>query len=293
MFCMADPAQWRDPHGLLLLGALKPFIEEHFEEGTRERWAEDVSSAILFASNTLGRSVSRLDYPGYPEEPICINIPDGHETAIAMIAMSDAGAITLNGHAMSALKKWLMYYPDHDHYSIGIRLQALLLAGVGADENWKTSDGRSVNLHLLFKDAVDAWRYEKEQAGLEPGKLPSDRLLHLAPALIVLRDHYPELLGKCRGNQILQEIFKFYESLLVNGEYWGFSGETFVTGHVMEQYALDQRRPPSFAPLEHMLRHQDEDGKFDLGSVNAFGVQVHGLIGLYRCGRVFDFRPGQ
>jgi hypothetical protein len=120
LFAMSEPNTWRDPHGLVLIGSLKPFIIEHFGEEIYQDWLIKVLKAICFSNDSLGVGVDALDYPDYPEDPKCLGYPDGHETAVAIIGIKEAGLTELNGHYLNELTNWLKYYPDHDQYSKGV-----------------------------------------------------------------------------------------------------------------------------------------------------------------------------
>ena len=190
-FAMSEPNKWRDPHGLIIVGCMKPFIVEHFGAETYQDWLLNVSNAICFSNDSFGIGVDALDYPDYPEDPTCLGYPDGHETAVAIFGMNEAELTELNGHSLNELTNWLKYYPDNDLYSIGIRIQALLYGGVSLNETWQTADNRSVSLKSLMDDAIEEWREEKELENLSPGDTPTDLLLHLAPSLIVFKQKYP------------------------------------------------------------------------------------------------------
>ena len=196
---MSEPTRWRDPHGLVIVGCMKPFIVEHFGAETYQDRLLNVSNALCFSNDSFGIGVDALDNLDYPEEPICLGYPDGHETAVAIFGMNEAGLTALNGYSLEELTNWLKYYPDHDQYSIGIRIQALLYAGVALNETWQTADNRSVSIKSLMDDAIEEWRKEKEVENLSGGDIPKDLLLHLAPSLIVFKHKYPaEFIGNRR-----------------------------------------------------------------------------------------------
>jgi hypothetical protein len=114
-------------------------------------------------------------------------------------------------------------------------------------------------------------------------------LLHLAPSLIVFKQEYPEEFSEYGYQSALKEVFAFYESIMVDNKYWGFKGETFATGHILEHYAMDHREPKSLKALEYMIQQQSPNGKFNLGKNNFLGAQVHGIKGLHRSMQVFGF----
>jgi hypothetical protein len=75
---------------------------------------------------------------------------------------------------------------------------------------------------------------------------------------------------------------------MVDGEYWGFKGETFATGHILEHYVMLNRKPKSMKALQYMIENQGSGGKYNLSNNNFFGAQVHGMKGLYKCMQVFN-----
>ena len=289
LFAMSEPDRWRDPHGLVMIGCLRPFIEEHFDEETYQDWLREVSQAICFSSDSFGVAVDALDNPDYPEDVTCLGYPDGHETAVAIIGMEEAGITELNGHSLEELTEWLKYYPDKDQYSIGIRIQSLLYGGVSTNETWQTADNRTASIKSLTDDAIVEWRRERDVENLSPGGIPKDLLLHLAPSLLVFKQKYPEEFSQYGYQSALDEVFAFYESIMVDDEYWGFKGETFATGHILEHYAMDNREPKSLKALEYMIQGQAPNGKFNLGKAQYLGAQVHGMKGLYRSMQIFGF----
>ena len=84
---------------------------------------------------------------------------------------------------------------------------------------------------------------------------------------------------------VLDEVFAAYESALHPDGYWGFPGETFSTGHIMEQYVAAQAAGvdvalPSLHPVVLMVAQQAMGGWFDIRNSNAIGAQSHGLRAL-------------
>ena len=41
--------------------------------------------------------------------------------------------------------------------------------------------------------------------------------------------------------------------------------------------------------LEYMIKGQASDGMFNISNAKYLGAQVHGMKGLYRCMKVFNF----
>ncbi len=288
-FAMSQPDKWHDPHGLVMIGYFKPFIYRYYDKKTYIEWFEKVSDSICISSDSLGVGIDALDYPDYPANPSCLGFPEGHETAVALIGMNNANITKLKGYSIEEFTNWLKYYPDNDQYSIGIRIQALMYGGVSIDDSWETATGQTVSLKILIDNAITKWREEKLKENLGPGGIPSDMLLHLAPSLIVFKNKYAEEFFSYKYDEILNEVFGFYESIMINNKYWGFKGETFATAHILEHYAMDKRLPKSLNGLIYMIDYQGRDGKFDLSNNNFFGAQVHGLKGLYACVRSFNF----
>lgn len=107
--------------------------------------------------------------------------------------------------------------------------------------------------------------------------------------MIVFKHKYPEEFIEYEYPEVLEEVFAFYECLMVDEEYWGFKGETCVSGHILEHYAMDHRKPKSMEGLQYMIENQGSDGKYNISNVNFLGAQVHGMKGLYRCMQVFNF----
>lgn len=280
---------WHDPHGLVMIGTLQPFILARYGRATYDRWLSDVTRAVCVRTDEDGVATSGITYAYYPEVPECLSTTDGHETAIALLGMSAAGIDKLDGASADALVAWLKLHPDHDEFSIGLRIQPLLLWGVAVDDGWTTADGRSVTTRSLLDAAVTEWRQERDRDKLQPGDVPSDLLLHLGHTLAVLEEHHPDVYEQFGYDEVLDEVFAFYESILVDGRYWGFPGETFATGHIIENYAMDGRPPPSLACLDAMIDKQERSGKFDLGDHDFFAAQVHGLKGIDAAMRAFGY----
>ncbi|HEX75647.1 MAG TPA: hypothetical protein G4O12_03585 [Dehalococcoidia bacterium] len=138
-------------------------------------------------------------------------------------------------------------------------------------------------------NAIEEWRRERDIENLSPGDIPKDLLLHLAPSLIVFKQKYPEEFSEYGCQSALEEVFAFYESIMVDDEYWGFKGETCATGRILEHYAMDHRTPKSLKALEYMVQHQSPNGKFNLGKAQYLGAQVHGIKRLYKSIQVFGF----
>lgn len=108
-------------------------------------------------------------------------------------------------------------------------------------------------------------------------------MLHLAPALIDLFRHYPETVATY--GPVLDEAFAVYEGAMHLDGYWGFPGETFSTGHIVEQYIRAQEAGvnvalPWLRPVELMLQHQAADGWFDIHNASFIGAQAHGVRAL-------------
>lgn len=248
-----------------------------------------VIGAMCFSSDCLGSGYDALYNPEYPEDPRCLGYPEGHETAVAIIGMQAAGLVEVKGYSIEEITSWLKYYPDKDHISIGLRIQALLYGGVSVYEKWNTADARLVSIKSLMDNAIERWRKAIQDECLCPGVAPKDLVLHLAPSLIVLKQMYPREFMKYKYNYVLDEVFDFYESIMINNEYWGFKGEAFATGHILEHYVMDCRKPKSLKGLEYMIECQQQDGKFNICNNNHYGGQVHAVKGLYACMVAFGF----
>ena len=110
--------------------------------------------------------------------------------------------------------------------------QALIVAGVPFTETWQAADGETWSVEELLEAAVVRWRENREQADLKPGDAVPENMLHLAPALIDLFRRYPETIATY--GPVLDEVFAAYEGALHPDGYWGFPGETFSTGHIVE-----------------------------------------------------------
>ena len=79
---------------------------------------------------------------------------------------------------------------------------------------------------------------------------------------------------------------------MVDDEYWGFKGEAWATGHILEHYAMDEREPKSMKGLEYMNNNNNNNNNnyyYYYYYYYYLGAQVHGMKGLYRCMQVFEF----
>ncbi|MCM1991714.1 hypothetical protein [Oceanirhabdus seepicola] len=288
-FAMSQPKKWHEPHGLVLIGNLKPFIIKNFGKRVYYCYLSKVIESICISTDYFGVGVDALYNPEYPENPVCLGYPEGHETSVAIIGMKEAHLVELKGYTINEFTDWLKYYPDNDQYSIGIRIQSLLYGGVSVYEKWRTADCRLVSIKSLMDDAIEKWREETQIEDLCPGVAPNDLLLHLAPSLIVLKQMYPREFMKYKYKDVLDQVFEFYESIMIDNEYWGFKGEAFATGHILDQYVMDCRRPKSLKSLQYMIECQAPNGKFNICNNNHYGGQVHAMKGLYACMVAFGF----
>lgn len=270
-FAMSEPKKWCEPHGLVLMGTLKPFIIENFGKSAYERWLVKVIEAMCFSSDCFGVGYDALYNPEYPKDPICLRYPDGHETSVAMIGMKEAGLVELKGYSIEEITKWLKYYQDNDPISIGIRIQALLYGGVSVYDKWNTADCRLVSIKSLMDDAIRKWRKAIQDECLCPGVAPKDLVLHLAPSLIVLKQMYPSEFIEYKYMDVLDEVFAFYKSIMIDNKYWGFKGEAFATGHILDHYVMDCRKPKSLKGLEYMIESQQLNGKYNICNNNHYG----------------------
>lgn len=288
-FAMSQPKKWREPHGLVLMGYLKPFIIRKFGKCAYKRWLCNVIEKMCLSYDCLGVGLDALYNPEYPKDPICLGYPEGHETSVGIIGMKEAARTRLKGCTLHEITRWLKYYPDHDKISIGIRIQALLYGGVSVYEKWKTADCRLVSIKSLMDDAIEEWREEKRREDIHPGQTPKDALLHLAPSLIVLKQMFAREFMEYKYKDVLDEVFEFYESIMVDGKYWGVDGEAFATGHILEHYVMDCRKPKSLIGLQYMIQYQKPNGKFNIDTNDHYGGQVHAMKGLYACMKAYGF----
>ncbi len=161
--------------------------------------------------------------------------------------------------------------------------QVLIVAGVPLTETWQAVGGETWSVKKLLDSAGVRWRENREKADLKPGDIVPENMLHLAPALIDLFHRYPETVTTY--GPVLDEVFAAYEGALHPDGYWGFPGETFSTGHIVEQYIRAQEAGvnialPSLRPVELMVEHQATDGWFDIHNNPYIGAQAHGVRAL-------------
>jgi hypothetical protein len=135
----------------------------------------------------------------------------------------------------------------------------------------------------LLEAVIARWRENRQKAALKAGDIVPENMLHLAPALIDLFRRYPE--AKATYGAVLDEVFATYRAALHPDGYWGFPGETFSAGHIVEHYIRAQAigvdvTLPSLHPVELMVAHQGLDGWFDIHNNAYVGAQAHGVRAL-------------
>ena len=289
----ADPAQFHDPHGLMALGLLRDQLAVEFGQTQVHAWLGYAFAEACVVEMEDGWAGAYVLQPDLPLLPSCGFQPHSHFTSELILAMSynDLHQITRPGWGTDAevtipradLVRWLQNNIAIDEWSPGMETQALIVGGVPLTETWQAADGETWSLRSTLEAAIERWREHRETADLQPGDIVPENMLHLAPALIDLFHHYPETVETY--GPVLDEVLATYESALHPDGYWGFPGESFSTGHIMEQYVAAQAAGvnvalPSLHPVELMVAQQTLGGWFDIHNSNAIGAQSHGLRAL-------------
>jgi len=297
----ADPTQFHDPHGLMTLGLLREELVTAFGQEQVDDWLDHALAETCLVKTDDGWAGAHVLQPDLPALPSCGSEPSIHFTAelILALAWNDPSGLSPSGRSLDELRRpgwgeelivpraelvhWLQRHTALDPWSPGMETQALIVAGVPFTQTWQTAGGETWSVEKLLGAVIERWRGNREKADLKPGDIMPENMLHLAPALIDLFQRYPEAIATY--GPVLDEVFATYESALHPDGYWGFPGETFSTGHIVEQYVRAQEAGlnvalPSLRPVELMVKCQAADGWFDIHNNPFIGVQAHGVRAL-------------
>ena len=287
----ADAAQLHDPHGLKTLGVMREQIIAEFGKAQYDEWLNHAITEVCLVKTENGWAGAYVLQPDLPALPSCGVEPNAHFTAELILGMvwNDLTEFRRPGWQeelvipRADLVYWLQRHIAIDDWSPGMETQALIAGGVPLTETWQTVDGRTWSIPTLLDAVIVRWRENRDKAALQQGDIVPENMLHFAPALIELLEQYPGTLSTYRP--LLDEVFATYKSTLHPDGYWGFPGETFSTGHIVEQYIMAQRAGvsielPSLHPVELMVKYQRQDGWFDIHDNPFIGSQSHGVRAL-------------
>jgi hypothetical protein len=287
----ADPTQFHDPHGLKNLGALRQQLVAEFGQQQVDDWVKHAIAEACLVKTEDGWAIAHVLQPDLPALPSCGTEPKIHFTAETILGLAWNNLTELRRPdwkedlvvPRADLVRWLQRHIALDDWSPGMEAQALIAAGVPLTQTWQAADGQTWSIQKLLDTVIVRWRVNREKAALKPGDIVPENMLHLGPALIELFRRYPETIATY--GPVLDEVFAAYKGALHPDGYWGFPGETFSTGHIVEQYVLAQRAGvnvalPSLRPVELMVAHQTADGWFDIHNNPYIGAQAHGVRAL-------------
>lgn len=287
----ADPIHFHDLHGLMTLGLLRQELVSEFGREQVNCWLDHAIAEACLVKTGEGWAGAHVLQPDLPAVPSRGAEPSIHFTAELILAMAWNNLEEFRRPGWEEelvipradLVRWLQRYIALDKLSPGMETQALIVAGVSPTETWQAADGETWSVEKLLELVIIRWRENREEASLKPGSVVPENMLHLAPALVDLVRLYPETIVTYRP--ILDEVFTTYENALHPDGYWGFPGEAWSTGHIVEQYVSAQKAGldvtlPSLRPIELMVEHQATDGWFDIHNAPYIGAQAHGVRAL-------------
>jgi len=287
----SNPAYFSDPHCLMAIGLLRKRLVAEFGKHQVDAWAQRAVSEICLVNNGNDWVTAKVLLPYLPNHPYCIAKANTHAGAQLLLALVwndlseirrpdwDKNLVVTKDH----LVRWLQQQPQIDDLSPGIGLQAFICAGVTPADTWQSENGKEWNIKKRLEAVVARWRENREKAALKPGDHIPDRLLHLAPALIDLFIRFPETIKAYEP--VLQEVFSFYAEIQHPDGYWGFPGEAFATGHIVEQYIRAKKaglplRLSYQQAIGLMIDNQSEAGWLGGAKYRTTGLHSHGLRAL-------------
>ena len=285
-----DPTQFHDPHVIKTLGIIYQPLQKKFGDKQVNYWMEHTLAEMCLLKVGKSWAGAFVHQPHLPQLSTCGFEPSAHFTSELIIGLAHNNikeyafkcvhecTSSIDKIKTSYLVDWLKQNIGVDNWSPGMEVQALVAAGVTFNDKWQDASGVDWNLKKILGMTIDRWHSTKKIAKLKAGDQIPENLLHLGPALIEIYIKAPAAFSPYAS--VLEEVFSFYREIMNPKGYWGFPGEAFSTGHIMEQFYIAtnagfKTAPLSLQPLKLMVERQASDGWFKISDHNIIGAHAH------------------